>query len=49
MLARSGLWGMPKVAEDGDSFAANAQLKAEALRKLAPPDARCWPTIPVWK
>jgi len=31
--------GMPEVVEDGDSFAANAQLKAEALRALAPKDA----------
>lgn len=31
--------GMPEVDENGDSFAANAQLKAEALRKIAPADA----------
>ncbi|ADE56049.1 RdgB/HAM1 family non-canonical purine NTP pyrophosphatase [Coraliomargarita akajimensis] len=31
--------GMPEVDENGDTFAANAQLKAEALRKLAPVDA----------
>ena len=28
--------GMPHVVEDGDTFAANAQLKAEALRQSAP-------------
>lgn len=28
--------GMPEVDENGSTFAANAQLKAEALRKLAP-------------
>ncbi len=27
--------GMPDVVEDGDTFAANAQIKAEALRKIA--------------
>ena len=31
--------GMPDVVEDGDSFAANAQIKAIALRALAPPEA----------
>ena len=31
--------GMPDVDEDGSTFAANAQIKAEALRKLAPADA----------
>ena len=31
--------GMPEVDENGDTFAANAQLKAEALRKIAPADA----------
>lgn len=31
--------GMPEVDENGDTFAANAQLKAEALRELAPADA----------
>lgn len=31
--------GMPKVDENGDTFAANAQIKAEALRKLAPTDS----------
>ena len=31
--------GMPDVDEDGSTFAANAQIKAEALRKLAPTDA----------
>lgn len=31
--------GMPHVVEDGETFAANAQLKAEALRKVAPTDA----------
>lgn len=31
--------GMPEVDENGETFAANAQLKAEALRKLAPADA----------
>jgi len=31
--------GMPEVEETGDTFAANAQLKAEALRGIAPPDA----------
>ena len=31
--------GMPEVDENGSTFAANAQLKAEALRKLAPADA----------
>lgn len=31
--------GMPDVVEDGDSFAANARIKAIALRALAPPEA----------
>jgi len=31
--------GMPDVDENGSTFAANAQLKAEALRKQAPVDA----------
>ena len=31
--------GMPPVDENGGSFAANAQLKAEALRRIVPPDA----------
>ena len=31
--------GMPDVDENGSTFAANAQIKAEALRKLAPADA----------
>ena len=31
--------GMPPVDENGGSFAANAQLKAEALRRIAPADA----------
>lgn len=31
--------GMPEVEENGTSFAANAQLKAEALRGAAPSDA----------
>lgn len=31
--------GMPHVVEDGDSFEANATLKAKALRRLAPEDA----------
>ena len=31
--------GMPHVVEDGDSFEANAALKARALRRLAPEDA----------
>lgn len=31
--------GMPHVVEDGDSFAANAAIKARALRALAPADA----------
>ena len=31
--------GMPDVDENGESFAANAQIKAEALRQLAPPGA----------
>ncbi|TVP79171.1 MAG: RdgB/HAM1 family non-canonical purine NTP pyrophosphatase [Puniceicoccaceae bacterium] len=31
--------GMPEVVEDGDSFAANAAIKARALRALAPADA----------
>jgi XTP/dITP diphosphohydrolase len=31
--------GMPEVVEDGDSFVANARLKAMALRALAPTDA----------
>ena len=30
--------GMPDVEENGGTFAANAQLKAEALRELAPSD-----------
>lgn len=32
--------GMPAVVEDGDSFAANARIKALALRAVAP--ARAW-------
>lgn len=31
--------GMPHVVEDGDSFEANAALKADALRSLAPTEA----------
>ncbi|MFO8026551.1 MAG: RdgB/HAM1 family non-canonical purine NTP pyrophosphatase [Opitutales bacterium] len=31
--------GMPEVEETGTTFAANAQLKAEALRQFAPDDA----------
>lgn len=31
--------GMPEVEETGTTFAANAQLKAEALRQLAPAEA----------
>lgn len=31
--------GMPEVVEDGDSFAANAAIKARALRAVAPADA----------
>ena len=31
--------GMPRVVEDGDSFAANARIKAIALRALAPKKA----------
>lgn len=31
--------GMPEVDENGSTFAANAQLKAQALRKLAPTGA----------
>lgn len=31
--------GMPEVEESGTTFAANAQLKAEALRQLAPVEA----------
>jgi XTP/dITP diphosphohydrolase len=31
--------GMPDVDENGSTFAANAQIKADALRKLAPADA----------
>ena len=31
--------GMPEVDENGETFAANAQLKAEALRAQAPADA----------
>lgn len=31
--------GMPHVVEDGDSFAANAAIKARTLRALAPADA----------
>ena len=31
--------GMPEVKEDGDTFAANSQLKAEALRAIAPAEA----------
>ena len=31
--------GMPDVDEDGDSFVANAQIKAEALRAIAPQGA----------
>lgn len=31
--------GMPDVVEDGDSFAANAAIKARALKAIAPKDA----------
>ena len=31
--------GMPDVVEDGDSFAANARIKARALRSIAPDSA----------
>ena len=31
--------GMPYVLEDGDTFGANARIKALALRALAPKDA----------
>lgn len=31
--------GMPEVVEDGDTFAANARIKALALRSVAPADA----------
>jgi XTP/dITP diphosphohydrolase len=31
--------GMPDVEENGDTFAANSQIKAEALRPLAPTEA----------
>lgn len=31
--------GMPEVEESGDTFAANAQIKAEALRAMAPQEA----------
>jgi XTP/dITP diphosphohydrolase len=31
--------GMPEVVEDGDSFSANAAIKARALRAVAPVDA----------
>lgn len=31
--------GMPDVVEDGDSFAANAAIKARALKAIAPEDA----------
>lgn len=37
--------GMPDVVEDGDSFAANAAIKARALRALAAAMRGCWRTI----
>lgn len=39
VLSAKTCGGMPDVVEDGGSFAANAQIKAEALRAIAPADA----------
>lgn len=39
LLSADACGGMPEVVEDGDSFAANAAIKARALRALAPADA----------
>jgi XTP/dITP diphosphohydrolase len=39
VLSAKSCGGMPEVDENGSTFAANAQIKAEALRKLAPVDA----------
>lgn len=39
LLSAKSCGGMPVVDEDGDTFAANALIKAEALRKIAPTDA----------
>jgi len=40
VLSAKACGGMPEVEENGDSFAANAQIKAEALRAAAP--AQAW-------
>lgn len=39
VLPASTCGGMPEVEENGTTFAANAQLKAEALRAIAPPES----------
>ena len=39
VLSANEIGGMPEVDETGDTFEANALLKAEALRKQGPPDA----------
>lgn len=39
IVSASKCGGMPPVVEDGETFAANAQIKAEALRAIAPTDA----------
>lgn len=39
VLPASTCGGMPNVVEDGATFAANAQLKAEALRAVAPAES----------
>ncbi|MGC6455861.1 MAG: RdgB/HAM1 family non-canonical purine NTP pyrophosphatase [Coraliomargaritaceae bacterium] len=39
VLTASACGGMPNVVEDGDTFTDNAELKAKALRCMAPSDA----------
>ena len=39
VLPATACGGMPNVVEDGDTFAANAQIKAKAVRTIAPDDA----------
>lgn len=38
VLTAKAVGGMPRVEETAGTFAGNARLKAEALRRLAPPD-----------
>ena len=42
VLSAKVFGGMPDVLEDGDTFGANARIKALALRALAPKDASTW-------